>query len=61
MSNPHVSAQFLQERAGVNAVAMAAGRMNLIWRETLVGDVGIDGQLEYVTASGQASGQIAAV
>ena len=61
MSNPQVPAQFFQERAGVNAVAMAAGQMNLVWRETPVGDVGIDGQLEYVTASGQASGRIAAV
>jgi hypothetical protein len=58
---PKVPAQHFQERAGVNAVAMAAGQMNLIWRETPVGDVGVDGQLEYVTSSGQASGRIAAV
>lgn len=50
-----------QERLGVNAVAEAISRAGLIWRETPVSDVGIDGQIEYVSSEGFATGKIVAV
>ncbi len=50
-----------QERLGVNAVAEAVARLGLIWRETPSADVGIDGQIEYVTAEGAATGRMVAV
>jgi hypothetical protein len=34
------------ERLGVNAVAEAIVRLGLIWRETPIADVGIDGQIQ---------------
>lgn len=57
---PQTPDRYFQERAGVNAIAMAALEKQIIWRETTNGDVGIDGQLEYVTA-GRATGQTVAV
>lgn len=35
------------ERLGVNAVAEAVAKLGLIWRETPMANVGIDGQIEY--------------
>jgi hypothetical protein len=58
---PDVGSQFLQERLGVNAVARVAARLGLIWRENQVKDLGIDGQLEYVTREGNATGRLVAV
>jgi hypothetical protein len=55
---PHTNQQ---ERLGVSAVAEAVARMGLIWRETASGDVGIDGQIEYVAPDGAATGQMVAV
>lgn len=49
------------ERLGINAVAVAIARLGLIWRETPTGDVGIDGQIEYVDAAGHASGRLLSV
>lgn len=50
-----------QERLGVNAVAEVVARIGLIWRETASADVGIDGQIEYVSPEGAATGQMVAV
>jgi hypothetical protein len=49
------------ERLGVNAVAESVARLGLIWRETPMADVGIDGQIEYVNKDGYATGRIIAV
>ena len=58
---PKVDVAFSQERLGVNAVAAFAAANNLIWRENNIKDVGIDGQLEYVDASGMATGRLIAL
>lgn len=58
---PKVDGTFSQERLGVNAVAAYAAANNLIWRENYIKDVGIDGQLEYVNASGMATGRVIAL
>jgi hypothetical protein len=42
-------------------VAEAVARLGLIWRETPAADVGIDGQIEYVTPEGAATGRIVAI
>lgn len=49
------------ERLGVNAVAESIARLGLIWRETPMSDVGVDGQIEYVDKDGYATGRIIAV
>ena len=51
----------MQERRGINAVAVAAARMGQIWSETATADVGIDGQLEFVDENGFATGKTVAV
>lgn len=58
---PDVGSQFQEERLAVNAVAQAAANLGLIWRENQVKDLGIDGQLEYVTRDGNATGRLVAV
>lgn len=50
-----------QERLGVNAVAEAIAKIGQIWRETPMVDVGIDGQIEYVSPEGFATGRMIAV
>jgi len=50
-----------RERLGVNAVAGAAAKMGIIWRETPMVDVGIDGQLEFVDSADQATGRTVAL
>ena len=49
------------ERAGVNAVASTVNDARCIWRETPFRDVGIDGQVEYVTPSGAPTGRLVLV
>jgi len=49
-----------QERIGVSSVALALAKLNQIWRETPLADVGIDGQIEYVDHEGKATGQMLA-
>lgn len=49
---PKAATTYMQERRGINAVAVAAARMGQIWRETATADVGIDGQLEFVDENG---------
>lgn len=50
-----------QERLGVNAVAEAMAKIGQIWRETPMADVGIYGQIEYVSPDGHATGRMIAV
>lgn len=58
---PKTPANYQTERLGVTAVASAIAQMGLIWRETSTGDVGIDGQIEYVNADGLATGRLISV
>lgn len=58
---PRASKTLMQERHGINAVASAAAKMGVIWRETLAADVGIDGHLEFVTEDGFATGRTIAI
>jgi hypothetical protein len=58
---PRAPRNLLQERAGILAVATEVNRLGLIWRETVMVDVGIDGQIEFVNEAGEAVGHLAAV
>jgi hypothetical protein len=49
MELPKASTSYVQERRGIAAVQGYAAAKGQIWRETMTGDVGIDGQLEFVT------------
>lgn len=57
---PRLPANFQQERAGLLAVALELNRLGLIWRETPMADVGIDGQVEFVDDAGRAIGRLVA-
>lgn len=61
MDFPKYQTTNAMERVGVNAIAQAIARLGLIWRETPMADVGIDGQIEYVDKDGYATGRIIAV
>ena len=61
MSLPKYNQTNSQERLGVNAVAEAMAKIGQIWRETPMADVGIDGQIEYVSPEGFATGRMIAV
>lgn len=61
MQFPKVGATYAQERRGIAAVQSYAARRQQIWRETNTGDVGIDGNLEFVSAQGLAIGRLVAV
>lgn len=61
MELPKSGATYAQERLGITAVQSYAAHRRQIWRETGTGDVGIDGNLEYVNADGYATGRIVAV
>jgi len=61
MSFPKYNQTNSQERLGVNAVAEAMAKIGQIWRETPMADVGIDGQIEYVSSEGFATGRMIAV
>jgi hypothetical protein len=58
---PNVEDTFQPGRAGVNAIAQFATIMGMIWRENIIKDLGIDGQIEYVTPRGHATGRLVAV
>lgn len=58
---PKAGLTYGQERKGIAAVQSYAAGRGQIWRETDTGDVGIDGQLEYVSDEGYATGKIVAV
>lgn len=61
MDGPRVGPEDWTEREGVQAVDRAALAARVIWRETPLRDVGIDGQLEHVLPDGVVSGRIVAV
>jgi hypothetical protein len=61
MEFPKAGTTYMQERRGIAAVQAYAAATGQIWRETGTGDVGIDGQLEFVTRTGFASGRTVAV
>jgi len=58
--SPRLPANLQQERAGVLAVATELNRLGLIWRETPMADVGIDGQIEFVDDAGRLTGRLVA-
>jgi hypothetical protein len=60
MTFPSAPLNFEQERIGVSAVAHALAKLGLIWRETPMADVGIDGQVEFVSSEGKATGRLIA-
>ena len=60
MNLPNVGNSHLNERLGISALQMYAAKNGQIWRETNSSDVGIDGQLEYVS-NGYATGRLVAV
>lgn len=61
MELPKVGKTYVQERRGIAAIQSYAAENGLIWRETGTGDVGIDGQLEFVNADGFATGRTIAI
>jgi hypothetical protein len=50
-----------KERDGVIKVERVTNQARCVWRETLMKDVGIDGQVEYVTPDGEATGRMIAL
>ena len=61
MQFPTAGANYALERQGIAAVQSYAALRRQIWRETGTGDVGIDGQLEFVAPDGCATSRIVAV
>ena len=61
MELPKVGHTYNQERRGIAALQSYAATAGQIWRETDTGDVGIDGQLEFVASDGFATGRLVAV
>ncbi|BAT59397.1 hypothetical protein GJW-30_1_01930 [Variibacter gotjawalensis] len=61
MDLPKIGTTYPQERVGIAAVQAYAATSGQIWRETDTGDVGIDGQLEYVNDGSFATGRTIAV
>lgn len=57
---PRLPANLQQERAGVLAVATELNRLGLVWRETPMADVGIDGQIELTDDEGRPTGRLVA-
>jgi Domain of unknown function (DUF4365) len=58
---PKVGTSYIHERRGIAAIQAYAASRKQIWRETGTGDVGIDGQLEFVNSNGFATGRTLAV
>lgn len=58
--SPRLPANLQQERAGVLAVATELNRLGLVWRETPMADVGIDGQIEFTDDEGRLTGRLVA-
>lgn len=61
MQLPKAGTPYAQERLGIAAVQSYAASRQQIWRETGTGDVGVDGNLEYVNTNGFATGRIVAL
>ncbi|WP_333889179.1 DUF4365 domain-containing protein [Sphingobacterium siyangense] len=60
MNTPKVSDNYYKEREGVLKVALELNSIGCIFRETPNGDIGIDGQIEYINDRGEATGKIVA-
>jgi hypothetical protein len=60
MDLPQVGSTRAEERRGIAAVQHYAAESEQIWRETDMGDVGIDGHLEFVNKEGFATGRLVA-
>jgi hypothetical protein len=60
MDLPKVGSTRAEERRGIAAVQHYAAESEQIWRETDMGDVGIDGHLEFVNKEGFATGRLVA-
>ncbi len=58
---PRHSQSSVQERLGIASIQYYAAKKSQIWRETNTTDVGIDGQLEFVSSDGFSTGQLIAV
>jgi hypothetical protein len=58
---PRIDKNYFQERAGVHKVAILLNSIGLVFRETSNADVGIDGYVELVDESGEATGATVAV
>lgn len=61
MQLPKVGSTYVQERLGISSLQNYAANRLQIWRETNTGDVGIDGNLEFVNPEGFATGKMLAV
>src|SRR5579863_2968056 len=59
--SPPVPPTFFTERGGVNALAAAVNEKRHIWRETPLGDIGVDGQIEHLTPDGRPTALLVAV
>jgi hypothetical protein len=55
MDMPKLTETFLTERKGIDLVSTVAREMRCIWRETPIGDIGIDGQIELFLPTGEAT------
>src|SRR5262245_60281148 len=58
---PQVPSSYFQERAGVLRVSELLNAAGMVFRETPNADVGIDGYVELVDSTGQATGTTVAV
>ena len=58
---PRVPESAFTERIGVAHVESVVASARCVWRELLLRDVGIDGQIEYVDSEGHATGRMVAV
>jgi hypothetical protein len=61
MKLPKVGDTYHTERSGIVAVQSYAALRKQVWRETNTGDVGIDGNFEFVSPEGHATGRLVAV
>ncbi|GAB1857353.1 hypothetical protein MHTCC0001_21890 [Flavobacteriaceae bacterium MHTCC 0001] len=60
MKTPIVSQNYYIEREGVLKLALELNKYGYIFRETSNGDIGIDGQIEYISDNGHPIGKIVA-
>lgn len=58
MNTPIVSENYYKEREGVLKLALELNKYGYIFRETSNGDIGIDGQIEYISKEGKSLGKI---
>jgi len=60
MDTPIVSQNYYKEREGVLKLALELNKYGYVFRETSNGDIGIDGQIEYISDNGESFGRIVA-